>query len=182
MDSGLWIGVVSVTTATAVATLWYVVRLAQRVSLGGDDRAERGIVRQLLKENEELRRDVDELKAWKAQAEAIIAQQQRTETELRATINWLLALAPRASSASGPVHYTAPITLGLRALLVDRFSAEELRVLAHDAGFGDDAVVGESKIARADNLISYAERRSMLAALVAAVERARPGSTKEADA
>jgi len=143
-------------------------------------------VRQLIKENEQLRKDVDDLKQWKseaivkiAQQDARLAQQAQTEAELRATINWLLALAPSASRSSGMLHHTAPITLGLRAVLVDRFNNEELRMLSQDAGFGDDAIIGETKIVRADNLIHYAERRSKLSDLVAAIERARPGSTKE---
>lgn len=65
----------------------------------------------------------------------------------------------------------------LRDVLLTRFGVDELRILAIDTGIGEEALVGESKTAKVLALLARAREMEVMRRLVAAVERARPGST-----
>ncbi len=62
----------------------------------------------------------------------------------------------------------------LRNTLVDRFSADELQNLAYDIGIDYDNLAGDTKSARARNLIEYLHRRGQLDTLVGWVQKNRP--------
>ena len=63
----------------------------------------------------------------------------------------------------------------LRQALIERFSLEELEVLASDVGATWDNLHGDTLLARASSLVAWAERNDRLLALLIAVVNARPG-------
>lgn len=63
----------------------------------------------------------------------------------------------------------------LRQVLVERFSLEELEVLAIDAGARWDNLPGDTLLARAASLVAWAERNDRLLTLLVAVVNVRPG-------
>jgi hypothetical protein len=60
-------------------------------------------------------------------------------------------------------------------VLVERFSLEELKVLAVDVGAKWDNLSGDTLIARSVSLVAWAERNERLLPLLVAVATARPG-------
>lgn len=58
---------------------------------------------------------------------------------------------------------------------MERFSLEELEVLAVDVGAKWDNLAGNTLIARAASLVAWAERNDRLLTLLVAVVNVRPG-------
>jgi hypothetical protein len=67
-----------------------------------------------------------------------------------------------------------PRTTELHRLLAKHFDLEELRTVAFDLGVDWDELGGETKSARARELIAYLQRRNRLGDLIAAIETSRP--------
>jgi len=72
-----------------------------------------------------------------------------------------------------------PSTSELHRLLAKHYDLEELRTLAFDLGVDWDELGGETKSARARELIAYLKRRNRLGDLVAAIETSRPDVVQE---
>ena len=64
----------------------------------------------------------------------------------------------------------------LRRLLVQHFSADDLRSLCQDLGVDYDVLPGEGTDAKARELIAFMEKRGRLADLVGAAQRERPNA------
>jgi hypothetical protein len=67
-----------------------------------------------------------------------------------------------------------PRTSELHRLLAKHFDLEELRTVAFDLGVDWDELGGETKSARARELIAYLQRRNRLGDLMTAIETSRP--------
>lgn len=67
-----------------------------------------------------------------------------------------------------------PSTTELHRLLAKHFDLEELRTLIFDLGVDWDELIGETKSARARELIAYLQRRNRLGDLMTAIEISRP--------
>ena len=96
--------------------------------------------------------------------------------DLRAVAGWFLpasAPSPIGQQAPSGAPTVAPDRVAIRNALRDRFSAEELRTLCFDLGVDYDDLPGDTKPAKAQQLVEYTERRGQTDRLVAAIRSAR---------
>ena len=107
----------------------------------------------------------------------------RTEVAGSAATGGQVVASPAAGVARGAVGLTVqsrPLTAGevnrqtLRQLLDQGYSLSELRDLCFELNVDYDDLGGEGKAAKARELVTYCERRQMVAALVALIMRDRP--------
>lgn len=63
----------------------------------------------------------------------------------------------------------------LRQILVDKYSMDELRILAGDVGARWDNLRGETLVARAASLVAWAERHDRLLTLMQQIIATRQG-------
>jgi len=104
------------------------------------------------------------------------SEQNPGNPELQAVAgSFLPATAPSPvgppAPAGGPI--AMPDRVAIRNGLRDRFSAEELRTLCFDLGIDIENLPGDTKPAKAQQLVEYMERRGQLDRLVAAIRAAR---------
>jgi predicted DsbA family dithiol-disulfide isomerase len=96
--------------------------------------------------------------------------------DLQAVAGWFLP-APTPTPEAGPTPVggvtATPDRVTIRNALRDRFSAEELRALCFDLGIDYEVLPGETKPAKAQQLVEYMERRGQTDRLVAAIRSAR---------
>jgi hypothetical protein len=75
-----------------------------------------------------------------------------------------------------PVSAAPPSEQTIRDVLLAKFSLDELRTLAFDLKIDADEIPGVTKSEFARELVNYCARRDLLAALVSAIRKQRPGA------
>lgn len=99
-----------------------------------------------------------------------VAELQQENARLRAMNEVLSQQLLRGRTGSKPQR----VSTDLRDALKERFNEDELRTLCSDLSLDYEALSGESKSRKADELVNYYERRGKLDTLIAAVKAARP--------
>lgn len=104
------------------------------------------------------------------------SEQNPGNPELQAVAGLFLPMpipSPVVQPASSGGAIAMPDRVAIRNALRDRFSAEELRTLCFDLGINHEDLPGDTKPAKAQQLVEYVERRGQTDRLVAAIRSAR---------
>jgi tetratricopeptide (TPR) repeat protein len=87
-------------------------------------------------------------------------QNQQLESEYKARLGGNLASRSRKT---------------LHAVIAERFNQEELHTLCHELGIDYENLPGETKVAKAREMVGYSERYGRMPELLEACQKARPG-------
>lgn len=121
-----------------------------------------------------MRRRVDELTIRVAELELLYSQARIYIAQLSALMSELGIELPSPPVSLQRRTEEQPTLVQIKRLLETRFSKDELKDLAFEAGFPPDSYTGETTAALSLSIVQYALRRGKVAALLEACRKARP--------